>query len=64
MPKSIQELLKEYDKQMASNENSENGKAYDCCGMTDGDGCNCCPMSGDDQFECCQLGGCLACVSI
>ena len=63
MSKSIQELLKEYDRQMETNEGSANGKAHDCCGMTDGDGCNCCPMSGDDQFECCQLGGCLACVS-
>ncbi|MCI6700374.1 MAG: hypothetical protein MR454_03155, partial [Solobacterium sp.] len=62
MPKTIQELLKEYDKQMTSNEDSENGKAYDYYG--DGNGCICCPMDGDTQFECCQYGVCLACLSM
>ena len=63
MINSLEDLLREYNSQDKSIQTNES-KANDCCGMTDGDGCNCCPMSGDDQFECCELGGCLACVAI
>lgn len=57
MPKSIQELLEEYDKQM----DSEGGKAYDdVCSRCDPDG----NITNDPECECCCNMACLGCLSM